>query len=256
MSLTKSLLRDKIYEDLAQEDVVLQNGDIICPPEDYFTDEFEVGINDKLFSINPLDKRDDKDYYDILERRGNIKNPMHRIEVDSDIINDFVDTGEVTLPELDEERNLLEMQTQAVENHRIATVISDRIIEHIVDNLWTEDAANNINKVRVYLQILIEKFQDLIQDNKSMAELLIKQDNSFKQLITIVKAMGAQCSGVVPSISAQTAQLNVLEGAHRNYSIDGNCDLIKKNIDNYRLKLRELDSSLDDITYENSRGVI
>jgi hypothetical protein len=262
MSLTKETLRDSIYEDLAQEDIVITDvttdtGTAKRAPESYFeSGGYVVDINNHLFEVNPVGKKDDKDYYDITTRRGNLKNPDHKIAVSDDEISEFTSTGTEPTPPADDARNLAEMQAQAAENHRLATVLTDRIIQHLLDYLWTEDAAQSIEDIREYLQIFIEKAQNMIQDTKTIATMIKNQEASFKQLMTITQTIASSLTGLVPSLATQVTQLVTLSNVHRNYSITGNSNIVCDNADELKAALDDLDSTLNNITYENSRNVL
>lgn len=262
MSLTKTTLRDAIYSDLAQEDIVITDvvtstGTAKRAPTQYFVPGgYVIDINNHLFEINPTGSKDDEDYYDITTRRGNLKDPDHKLAVSDAEVTAFSEDGTSPAPASDDARNLADMQAQAAENHRLATVLTDRILQHLLDYLWTEDAAQNIEDLREYIQTFIEKVQTMIQDNKRVATMLKNQETSFKQLMTITKSIASAATGMVPALAAQVTQITALENIHRNYSIAGNSNIVLQNADELKEQLDTLDENLDNITYENSRDVL
>ncbi len=261
MSLNKYTLRDVIYEDLAQTDIVLEKeGDELVAPDEYFSNTvtgenypYSVDINNKLTQVNPVANRGDEDYYDILTRRGTLRNPGKTNAPTPEEIAEYAITGVLPTSTEDTDSNVKKMRLQALEQHRVATVMSDRIVNHFLENLETKDAADNLVALRELVQYLVIRILTLTESIDSLATAANTQATATVQIVTVLQTVISALSTVAPALATQSTILNSINVSDIvTAAATANADMSKVLAD---LK-GDFASNLINIKYNNSIKII
>lgn len=226
MSIKKEILTAAIAADLSQYDLVTEDGT---------TPSAEFSYNGLIVTVP-------EGYYDDVAKRGNIRSTNIRLDV----------TDVNVTPEEDADATLAFDQVRAIENQRLATVLSDRILGHIVEYLETDAAANNIELARKQTQSVIDNLIDVTENVESLAIFVNSQSVSYNQLLTILQTTFAAVLGgavgipLLANLQATYAAPNIITSAAQTQA-----DMIE-----LKLKLEEIKKTLDTITRDNSIAVI
>lgn len=257
MSVDKIVLTTNIYSDLSQEDIVIENGENI---PDVLKSTTNVSIRARkpgALVDNVFELAVNTDYYDEDdERKGNIKNPGITKDLTTAQIEEAINTGVVPEVELDEETNLKKMQAKAFDNHRLAFVLSDRVLDHIVDNLETKEAADNIVEIREKLQEVIDNIKTMADDMRTIADFMSAQSDSYSQLLSLLQQTLSAISGVAPSAATAIPQLITMQTTYALANIKTATANINSDMTQSLSDLDNISSSLDNIIYNNSKSVI
>ncbi|HNW88211.1 MAG TPA: hypothetical protein PKN48_00980 [Bacteroidales bacterium] len=226
MSVQKEILTAAITADLSQYDLVTEDG-LSIPTE---------------FSYNGLIVTVPEGYYDDVAKRGNIRSVNLRYDVIDAAIT----------PEEDAGQTLVFDQVRAVENQRLATVLSDRILGHIVEYLETDAAANNIELARKQTQSIVDDVVKITENIEDLAIFANSQSVSYNQLLTILQTTfaavlgGAAAIPLLANLQATYAAPNIITSATQ----------IQADMIELKTKLEEIKKTLDTITRDNSIAVI
>jgi len=148
--LNKEVLKLAIYSDLSKIDTVLEKD--ASTEADRAPDEYEY--NSYPFRIVANDTSN------CTDQRGIIKSPQNKVEPNVDVTalaSEDEISGAVSDVADDEEVNSAELTAKRLAVEREATVLADRVLQHLLDYLETSEAANSIVKLRELLQYLIER---------------------------------------------------------------------------------------------------
>jgi len=152
--LNKEVLKLSIYSDLSEIDTILEKdastkADRV--PEGY-------GYNSYPFRIT------NNDISNCTEQRGIIKSPQNKVEPKVDVTvlaSENEIESAVSAVAADDVKNSAELAAKCLVVEREATVLADRVLQHLLDYLETSEAANSVVKLRELFQYLIKRLLDM-----------------------------------------------------------------------------------------------
>jgi len=264
MALNKEKLKLNIYSDLAQTDTVLEEdaeslAERAPSSYEYNVSPFPVEGNSVARIESP-----DASGRNVL---GEVKPGTEKEDVDVSGITVDSDVSTVAATaEIESEvdgPNAAKLLVNQLKQERRATVFADRIIQHLLDNLETEEAGENIQLLREFIQYLTarvltlnESIGDLAAHTSSLSTNLAGVINNLQTMATTQAA-----SGTFANPAAFTALNAALTTVNTSLTSAG---IISESADIQRAKAQvdtDLDSSigykadLAEINYENSKSV-
>lgn len=209
MALNKQTLKDSLYDDFSQSEVVL---------EEDSSNEAERAPSTYSYNVSPF-KVTNNDVSNIEDSsRGKIRSTEYREEADvTNVTSDTDIDALIAATPLDTERNAAELLAAKLKEERNATVIADRVIQHLLDSMETEESANSIVVLRQMIEylanrvlILSDDVGKLAAENKvlfdSLKSVTESVNNISDKLATVITAT-INSVGVTGSTASYTALL-------------------------------------------------
>ena len=254
MALNKENLKDDIYDDLSQTQTVLSvdstNSSLRVPSNyEYNVTPFKVEGNDASEALDV--------------NRGEVVTSTFVTDVETDEITSSSDPDTVAATAaIDATRNNAEALAWRLRIERNATVLADRIIQHLLDNLETKEAADNVVLLRQMIQFLTERVLNINESVNTLANhtaFLSDAVNTLIQGVTDV-ATGASTATAanIALLTRATTNMATLTTKAVTANIVDEAGDINSTYDNVTNDLEEgsYPDSLESITYASSENII
>jgi len=179
MSLNKENLKDDIYQDLGKIDTVIVENSSTYKEE--VPSDYVYNVSPYKVTNNDASAASDAD-------RGNIKEPQNKEDIDITSVAADSDPDVLVATQSDDSAaNATELLVKQLREERRATVLADRIIQHLLDNLETEKAADNIVLLRSMTSFLTERVLSI----NEMVNTLANQTSVLSQQLISMSSNSA-----------------------------------------------------------------
>ena len=176
--LKKELLKKSIYDDLSEIDIILE--------QDSETEADRVPDR-YAYNIYPF-RIVNNDTSACTDQRGTLKAPQNKVSPQVDVAS-LSSEEDVTVAvdgvADDEATNSAELTAKRLVVEREATVLADRVLQHLLDYLETSDAANSVVKLRELFQYLVKRLLDVTLHVQQLSGHTKAVESGLSQLLSL-----------------------------------------------------------------------